>query len=48
MYEDAEGYGVEVDNWALGVILYTLLDFLSVLFHRIDLLNREADERGTV
>lgn len=24
MYEDAKGYGIEVDNWALGVIMYTL------------------------
>ena len=24
MYEDATGYGIEVDNWALGVIMYTL------------------------
>lgn len=30
MYEDAEGYGVEVDVWALGVILYTLyVNFLT-------------------
>ncbi len=24
MYEDAPGYGMEVDLWACGVIMYTL------------------------
>lgn len=24
MYENSEGYGQEVDNWACGVIMYTL------------------------
>lgn len=24
MYEDHDGYGIEVDEWALGVIMYTL------------------------
>lgn len=28
MYEDAEGYGKEVDLWACGVIMYTLLGII--------------------
>ncbi|KAI1731882.1 protein kinase domain-containing protein [Ditylenchus destructor] len=34
MYEDAEGYGLEVDNWALGVIMYTLLAGYAPFYHR--------------
>lgn len=34
MYENAEGYGVEVDDWALGVILYTLLAGYAPFYHR--------------
>ncbi|KAI6215213.1 Phosphorylase kinase [Aphelenchoides besseyi] len=34
MYEDATGYGVEVDNWALGVIMYTLLAGYAPFYHR--------------
>uniref|UniRef100_A0A915DAD4 phosphorylase kinase n=1 Tax=Ditylenchus dipsaci TaxID=166011 RepID=A0A915DAD4_9BILA len=34
MYENAEGYGLEVDNWALGVIMYTLLAGYAPFYHR--------------
>jgi serine/threonine protein kinase len=34
MYEDAEGYSMEVDNWALGVIMYTLLAGYAPFYHR--------------
>lgn len=34
MYEDADGYGLEVDNWALGVILYTCLAGYAPFYHR--------------
>jgi serine/threonine protein kinase len=34
MYEDAEGYSFEVDNWALGVIMYTLLAGHAPFYHR--------------
>lgn len=34
MYEDADGYGLEVDNWALGVIMYTLLAGYAPFYHR--------------
>uniref|UniRef100_A0A914HCA6 phosphorylase kinase n=1 Tax=Globodera rostochiensis TaxID=31243 RepID=A0A914HCA6_GLORO len=34
MYEDAEGYGLEVDEWALGVIMYTLLAGYAPFYHR--------------
>ncbi|KAE9552032.1 hypothetical protein FO519_004757 [Halicephalobus sp. NKZ332] len=37
MYEDAAGYGIEVDNWALGVIMYTLLAGYAPFYHRIQL-----------
>ncbi|VDK29255.1 unnamed protein product [Gongylonema pulchrum] len=38
MYEDAEGYSVEVDDWALGVILYTLLAGCAPFYHRRQLI----------
>ncbi|MFH4980756.1 hypothetical protein AB6A40_007465 [Gnathostoma spinigerum] len=38
MYEDAEGYGVEVDEWALGVIMYTLLAGYAPFYHRRQLI----------
>ncbi|KHN84767.1 Phosphorylase b kinase gamma catalytic chain, liver/testis isoform, partial [Toxocara canis] len=38
MYEDAEGYGVEVDDWALGVIFYTLLAGYAPFYHRRQLI----------
>lgn len=34
MYEDCEGYGLEVDDWALGVIFYTLLAGYAPFYHR--------------
>jgi phosphorylase kinase gamma subunit len=34
MYEDAKGYSFEVDNWALGVIMYTLLAGYAPFYHR--------------
>ncbi|KAI6240191.1 Phosphorylase kinase [Aphelenchoides fujianensis] len=34
MYEDAVGYSYEVDNWALGVIMYTLLAGYAPFYHR--------------
>ncbi|CAD5217525.1 unnamed protein product [Bursaphelenchus okinawaensis] len=34
MYENAEGYSLEVDNWALGVIMYTLLAGHAPFYHR--------------
>lgn len=37
MYENAEGYSLEVDNWALGVIMYTLLAGHAPFFHRVQL-----------
>jgi phosphorylase kinase gamma subunit len=34
MYEESKGYGLEVDNWALGVIMYTLLAGYAPFYHR--------------
>lgn len=34
MYEDAPGYSFPVDEWALGVIMYTLLAGYAPFYHR--------------
>lgn len=34
MYEDQKGYGMEVDMWACGVILFTLLSGSAPFWHR--------------
>lgn len=34
MYEDEEGYGKEVDIWACGVVMYTLLVGFPPFYHR--------------
>ncbi|KAK6024980.1 kinase domain protein [Ostertagia ostertagi] len=34
MYEDAPGYSYPVDEWALGVIMYTLLAGYAPFYHR--------------
>lgn len=33
-YDNAEGYSLEVDEWALGVIMYTLLAGCAPFYHR--------------
>ncbi|VDD88324.1 unnamed protein product [Enterobius vermicularis] len=38
MYEDTDGYGLEVDDWALGVILYTLLAGYAPFYNRRQLI----------
>lgn len=32
MYENAPGYSFEVDNWALGVIMYGVYKYLKLNF----------------
>ncbi|CAI4230645.1 unnamed protein product [Auanema sp. JU1783] len=46
MYEDAEGYDHLVDEWALGVILYTLLAGYAPFYHRRQLLMMRMIQEG--
>ncbi|CAJ0941790.1 unnamed protein product, partial [Mesorhabditis belari] len=46
MYEDAKGYGLEVDQWALGVILYTFLAGYAPFYHRRQLMMMRLIQEG--
>ncbi|CAB3402236.1 unnamed protein product [Caenorhabditis bovis] len=46
MYDDAEGYSFEVDEWALGVILYTLLCGYAPFYHRKQLMMLRIIQQG--
>lgn len=46
MYEDAPGYSFEVDEWALGVIMYTLLAGYAPFYHRRQLLMMRMIQEG--
>ncbi|VDM69747.1 unnamed protein product [Strongylus vulgaris] len=46
MYEDAPGYSFPVDEWALGVIMYTLLAGYAPFYHRRQLLMMRMIQEG--
>ncbi|VDP02566.1 unnamed protein product [Soboliphyme baturini] len=46
MYEDERGYGLEVDLWACGVIMYTLLCGYAPFYHRRQIYMLRAISEG--
>ncbi|KJH48807.1 hypothetical protein DICVIV_05060 [Dictyocaulus viviparus] len=46
MYEDAPGYSYTVDEWALGVIMYTLLAGYAPFYHRKQLFMMRMIQEG--
>ncbi|ETN76334.1 kinase domain protein, partial [Necator americanus] len=46
MYEDAPGYSHPVDEWALGVIMYTLLAGYAPFYHRRQLIMMRMIQEG--
>ncbi|KAF1763522.1 hypothetical protein GCK72_011788 [Caenorhabditis remanei] len=46
MYDNAEGYSLEVDEWALGVIMYTLLAGYAPFYHRKQLMMLRIIQQG--
>ncbi|CAI5444593.1 unnamed protein product [Caenorhabditis angaria] len=46
MYDKAEGYSFEVDLWALGVIMYTLLAGYAPFYHRKQLMMLRIIQQG--
>uniref|UniRef100_A0A8R1E2J9 phosphorylase kinase n=2 Tax=Caenorhabditis japonica TaxID=281687 RepID=A0A8R1E2J9_CAEJA len=46
MYDKAEGYSFEVDEWALGVIMYTLLAGYAPFYHRKQLMMLRIIQQG--
>ncbi|CAL2035081.1 hypothetical protein CAEBREN_20876 [Caenorhabditis brenneri] len=46
MYDNAEGYSMEVDEWALGVIMYTLLAGYAPFYHRKQLMMLRIIQQG--
>ncbi|PAV60068.1 hypothetical protein WR25_19554 [Diploscapter pachys] len=46
MYEDSDGYSFEVDEWALGVIMYTLLAGYAPFYHRRQLMMMRMIQEG--
>ncbi|CAI2349832.1 unnamed protein product [Caenorhabditis sp. 36 PRJEB53466] len=46
MYDNAEGYSFEVDEWALGVIMYTLLAGYAPFYHRKQLMMLRIIQQG--
>ncbi|CCD73789.2 phosphorylase kinase [Caenorhabditis elegans] len=45
-YDNAEGYSLEVDEWALGVIMYTLLAGCAPFYHRKQLMMLRLIQQG--